>query len=461
MAKEVGTESVVISLQDTLVSYQPVELAGTAAPEVTGQTRYVERAEIGRGGLGVVVEAFDQDLRRNVAIKRPRDDRRDPTTAAALVKEAQITAQLDHPNIPAVHALGIDGSGRPFFAMTRLGGQSLAALLAAARSDPGLVPSNARLLRIFLQVGYAVAFAHSRGVLHRDLKPDNIIIGDFGEVRLMDWGLAKLIAEPCADADAGAPVTTGDGPSFTRTGALVGTPGYAAPEQLTPDQPIDVRVDVYALGALLYTMLTRRPPIVGDDLEQLLDDTREGRVPPLQSLIPVSDRTAAIVHKALAVDPDHRYSDVMCLLEDVEALLEGRPVTAHEEGVLSRLGHWYMGRSPSLARLRTFDLDALAWGSFLLGVSAGAYWGHWLPDWAQWLVLCGGLLSLVPFFYTLFRRARPDDPGAVMAFTEGLSSSPHHHHTPATPAGDLATAPTVAPGEGELATQRVEEPDSR
>jgi serine/threonine protein kinase len=381
----------------------------------------------------------------------------EPAEVARFVREAQITAQLEHPNVPAVHALGIDAAGRPFFAMTRLGGQSLAHLLAAAHAERApatgrrcpstacagsLAASNARLLRIFLQIGSAVAFAHSRGVLHRDLKPENVIIGDFGEVRLMDWGLAKLIGGGPGVDEAAA----GARDPVAERGAILGTPGYAAPEQLTPGAEVDARSDVYALGALLYAMLAGRPPIVGPTLEQSIEDTRAGRVPPLRSLVPVSDRTAAIVHKALDVTPDRRYRDVAAMLADVEALLEGRRVAALEEGVLRTVGRFYLDRTERMSRLRYLEIDLWCWGSLAFGILSGAYWCAGMPDWVAGLLLVSAVLAFVPGLYTVLRAPRPDDPGVVMAFTEGLTPrSPAA--TPAALAPDPATAPTITPAD--------------
>ncbi|MBW2263041.1 MAG: serine/threonine protein kinase [Deltaproteobacteria bacterium] len=448
MTRNIGNQRVLDALADTVAPLSPVDLAPHGPPECDphAASRYVEGAELGRGGLGVVVEAFDQDLRSTVALKRPRSDVMGERAVVELVREAQITAQLDHPNIPAVHALGIDSVGRPFFTMTRLRGRALSQILSERRTDPDTAGefSTPRLLRIFLQVGFAVAFAHSRGVLHRDLKPQNIIVGEFGEVRLVDWGIAKVIAD--ADAEDDRPALSTSAPhEGTQVGAFVGTPGYAAPEQVRGQADIDGRADVYALGALLYEMLTGRPPVTGPTMAAVVAGTLEGSIPPVHTLVHLDERLAAVVHKALELERGARYADVLAMLADVEALIEGRPVSALHEGAIKRVGRWYLGRSLRVARLKTVHIDCLAWACFVLGASTGMYMMTldlpW-PDLWAWALLVFGILAFIPVAYTLARKPRPEDPGVLHAFTGAPSTRPHHD--------TLGTAPTVPrepPGE--------------
>jgi len=458
-----------LDIRDRGVSPPAATPPAAAIPGATARAgRYEELGELGRGGLGVVLEVYDRDLRRGVALKRTREDPPRPAMVAALVEEAQIQAQLEHPNIPAVHALGVDAQGRPYFTMTRLGGQTLAELLRARHEDPELQAelTTGRLLRIFLQVGSAVAFAHDRGVVHRDLKPDNVMVGEFGEVRLMDWGIAWL-TERSAQADAnggsaqgavpdaaparghGPPdalardtpsprtasrhVTTSVRQPSRPSSAIAGTPGYAAPEQLRGDGqvPVDTRADIYGLGALLYEVLAGRPPVTGADTIQCIEATLAGEIPPLQSLVPVSERLAAVVHRALALSPKDRYPDVMCMMMDVEAVLEGRPVQALTETKLTRFRRWYMARSPRYARFRNFDIDMLT-GSCMVGgaaIGAGVLW--WLgPGAAGVLVAVTTAVALVmaiPPIHTAFRKPRPEDPGVVIPFTEGWTSHSYAH----------------------------------
>ena len=444
MTRNIGNQRVLDALADTVAPVSPLDLSPQGPPECDphAASRYVEGDELGRGGLGVVVEAFDQDLRSTVALKRARSDVMGDRAVAELVREAQITAQLDHPNIPAVHALGIDASGRPFFTMTRLRGRALSRILADRRTDPDTAGefSTPRLLRIFLQVGFAVAFAHSRGVLHRDLKPDNIIVGEFGEVRLMDWGIAKVLSRPEEDLDRPTLTTTAPHEG-TQAGAFLGTPGYAAPEQVRGVTDIDVRADVYALGALLYEMLTGRPPVVGPTAASVVTGTLEGSIPPVHTVAHVDERLAAVVHRALGLERDERYADVLALVADVEAVIEGRSVSALHEGTFKRVSRWYLGRSLRFARLRTVHIDCLAWACFAIGASTGM-WMMTLdlpwPDLWAWALFILGMLTFVPVVYTLARRPRPEDPGVLHAYQGGPSTRSSHQ--------SLGTAPTVQGG---------------
>jgi len=425
MTEPIGNESVFRALADTVPSLETIDLRGDVPPaarpsESSATGRYAERGELGRGGLGVVLEVFDQDLRRGVALKRPRDELLDPQSIGSLVKEAQVTAQLEHPNVPAVHALGIDDAGRPFFVMTRLRGRTLAEVLKEQRDPDNAEPlSTARLLRIFLQVAYSVAFAHSRGVLHRDLKPGNVIIGEFGDVRLVDWGLAKLLDRPDddrRDAPGGVEVELSGDVQATREGDVMGTPGYAAPEQLRGETTIDERADVYALGVVLYEIVAGRLPVSGETVTGLIGNTLAGKLAQLDTLVPVDKRLAAIAHKALALDPDDRYPDVLGLIEDLEAFLEGRPVSVLHEDVLHRVGRWYMRRTPKMARLRNVDIDGLAWGAFMGGIATGLGIAYYTAEWlfTPLCIVFGvlGIAACLPAAYTLLRKPRPDDPGA-------------------------------------------------
>jgi hypothetical protein len=458
MASDIGNERVLEALARTVPGPPAVDLrgpAGTAPAAVSGQ-RYVELGELGRGGLGVVLEVFDQDLRRRVALKRPQPGLH-RAALGAVVREAQITAQLEHPGLPSVHALGLDADGHPFFTMTRLRGESLAALVGRRESDPEARAqlTTTRALRIVEQVGYALAFAHSHGVIHRDVKPANIMLGEFGEVRLVDWGIAKLVGLP-DDVDPEAAVTVATRAAETRTGTFVGTPGYAAPEQAEGRTDLDPRADVYALGAVLYELLAGRPPIDAPTVAALIEDTRAGRIPPLATLAPVSDALAAIVHKALATRREDRYPGVLELLADLEALQEGRHVTALHEGFARWVGRWYGSRSPRLARMTNRDVDFMCGSCSFIGGAIGAALVHYhVPYAAEAAVvsLVVGLLMAIPPLYTALRRERPDDPGAAGRHPTGRASArPSSGSTAPAPSAVDATGPTAAAPDASAAT---------
>jgi serine/threonine protein kinase len=452
------------SFAQTFGAMSPIDLTqteGPGAPRAEPQplqplqpqggdaaARYQEVQVLGRGGLGEVVEAFDQDLRRHVALKRPREERSGPHHRRALVEEAQITAQLDHPCIPAVHGLGIGADGRPYFSMALVTGQTLEALLQMRQVDAEVRAAlgMSRLLHIFTQVCYAAAFAHARGVIHRDIKPENVMIGQFGEVRLMDWGVAKVLHR--AEARAGEAIALEGAASAlaatlaaqphgvdltterpqTRAGTFIGTPGFAAPEQVEGRTDLDARADIYALGALLYVMLSGRLPVEGGSAVEWMFNTVEGKVTPLKHLVPVSDALAAITHKALARDPAQRYPSALALLRDLEAMQQGEPVSALKEDACAIVGRWYMSRPQGLARMRVLDFDLTMLSSFLFGVAAVAALSLWLSLPTLWLgvgalalAVAAGLWPL----YTWVRKPRPDDPWHLLspvALTSALSS---------------------------------------
>ncbi len=211
---------------------------------------------IGRGGMGEVLAAFDQRIGREVAIKRMRSPNPSEEATTRFLREARVQARLDHPAIVPVHELGTDEAGRPYFTMKRLAGRTLGERIAEG------APQR-QLLRAFVDVCLAVEFAHAKGVVHRDLKPANIMLGDYGEVYVLDWGIARVLAEPVGGTPAvgGVPAAIESIDSLdegTKTGTLLGTPGYIAPEQLRGDA-VAAPADVYALGAILFELLAGEP----------------------------------------------------------------------------------------------------------------------------------------------------------------------------------------------------------
>ncbi|MDP6934719.1 MAG: protein kinase, partial [Myxococcota bacterium] len=262
-------------------------LGGAAAiPTVASpEDKYVDLGTIGTGGMGEVRRVRDRTLKRVMAMKviRPALLHR-PEVLARFIEEAQATAQLQHPGILPVHELGQLADGRIFFTMKEIKGRTLGQVLqdvhaasAADRWMPG--PGGwtfRRMVDAFHKVCEAVAYAHERGVVHRDLKPDNVMLGDHGEVMVVDWGLAKVRGRPDRVAEAGEldPVVTDrsqDASKATRMGAVAGTPAYMPPEQAQGaiDQ-IDARSDVYALGAILYELLSGRAPYAGASWREVL-----------------------------------------------------------------------------------------------------------------------------------------------------------------------------------------------
>jgi WD40 repeat protein len=299
-------------------------------PEPAGPARYDVGERLGAGGVGEVCVATDRVLRREVAVKRLLKPSAD--AVARFVGEAQVTAQLDHPNIVPVYDLGVDDEGRRFLAMKRVGGRSVRAWIDSGEPWP-----LAARLEVFCKVCDAMAFAHARGVLHRDIKPDNVMVGDFGEVLLMDWGLAR----PIHGGDAPLPVDRFEGGAAqTREGQIAGSPAYMAPEQARGDlDALDARTDVYGLGALLYELITGVPPYRGD-AAAVLAAVREGRFNPPSTATVVPAELDAIVCKAMAHRPADRYPSVSALREDVDAWTVHLPLPHVGTTLRARAAKW-------------------------------------------------------------------------------------------------------------------------
>ena len=286
-------------------------------------TRYKLREFIARGGMGVVYAAEDEKLSRRVALKVLDTTDANGELATRLMREARILAQLEHPGIVPVHDVGVLPGGQVFYSMKFVEGLRLDRYVMQLESLP-------QRLRLFLRVCDAVAFAHARGVLHRDLKPSNIMVGSFGEVLVMDWGLAKILREhslngdetlltcgPMADSESGSTQST----VITGYGTVMGTPGYMSPEQARGEtEKVDVRSDVFSLGAVLKFIAIRGAQEKSAALPR-----------------PV----LAICAKATAESPKARYAHVSELAADVSLYLDGLPVSAYPENFLERLRRLY------------------------------------------------------------------------------------------------------------------------
>jgi tetratricopeptide (TPR) repeat protein len=255
--------------------------AGLASPLPLNAGRFQMLDEIAHGGMGVIWRATDMTLGREVAVKVLLDKfAPDSSTAHRFAAEAHITAQLQHPAIPPVHDYGMLPDGRPFLAMKLIKGRTLEVLLRQ-RADPAT--ERGRFVAVFEQVCQAVAYAHAHQVIHRDLKPGNVMVGSFGEVQVMDWGLAKVLTEKAvpaaADTDPGETVggtlihgsdADGSDPSFTQAGSILGTLAYMPPEQAAGEiGKVDQRSDVFGLGAILTVILTGKPPYASAETEMV------------------------------------------------------------------------------------------------------------------------------------------------------------------------------------------------
>ncbi len=322
--------------------------------------KYEYLSEIASGGMGRVVLVKDRHLRRQVAMKlMGGDNRQTQTLTERFMAEAQMTGQLEHPNIVPIHDLGVLSDGRCFFTMKLVRGETLGDLFdRLAEGDEQALEkySLPRMLAVFQQIANGLGFAHACGVIHRDLKPDNIMLGEFGEVLIMDWGLAKLIHAQSATARH----ANGDGQRLldgidsievegTLVGTVSGTPGYMSPEQARGEiDRLDERSDIFALGAMLYELLAGSPPYNQFKVDDRIDATAAGK--PLESPAERARRTgrqivvprelSAIAMKALVPNPGDRYGSAQEVGEEIQRYLERRPVLACPDPMARRVVKW-------------------------------------------------------------------------------------------------------------------------
>lgn len=285
-------------------------------------------AELARGGMGAVRMVFDEVLQRRMAAKTMHARTYEHMILVhGFLREAQVTGQLDHPNIVPIHELGRDDRGQLYFTMKLVEGQSLKALIGGvAACDYDRLINH---LEIYIKVCDALSFAHNRGVIHCDIKSANIMVGEFGQVYLMDWGGAQILPlRPGADAEKWVRDSLPPLPESETKGLVFGTPSYMSPEQASAGRiPLDERSDVFSMGALLYEIMVGRPPYQGGSAMENLLLAQQGVIVPPD--VAVGEGAAfppelvRIVMKAVAADPASRYQSVTQLRYDVVKLLRG------------------------------------------------------------------------------------------------------------------------------------------
>lgn len=271
--------------------------ASAENPDLTG-SRYRLLSKLGQGGMGTVYAVADNVLEREVALKVINIPDDEHELASRLLQEARVIARLEHPGIVPVHDVGTLPDGRVFYTMKMVQGRRL------DESEISLGPEP-ECLRTFLKICEAVAFAHAQGIVHRDLKPSNIMIGPFGEVLVMDWGLAKVLGS-----------TGSTGSKFASGGVVLGTPGFMAPEQAQGDANLGPLVDVYSLGVILSFLMKQH------------------------TSSPLSRRLSAVIRKATALEPASRYVSVTEFAADVSRYLQGGAISAYPEGLSAQLWRW-------------------------------------------------------------------------------------------------------------------------
>jgi serine/threonine-protein kinase len=373
-----------LSLPDRITEPEQASRRGTpdgpeaGAPAVSG---YEVLGRLGRGGMGDVWRGRDYRLRRDVAIKVMKEELAGhPQLARRFLEEAQVASQLQHPAIPPVHELGAMSDGRPYIAMRLVRGRTLSDLLKQ-RPDPG--HGHARFLAVFEQVCQAVAYAHSMGVIHRDLKPQNVMVGGFGEVQVMDWGLAKVLAEASRERERPeggsaesvvATARTAGADDATRPGSVLGTYAYMAPEQARGEiEQLDRRCDVFGLGAMLCEVLTGQPPYMGTATE-LEAQAEAGHLAPARERLAAcgtDPELVALAERCLSARAEERPADA----GEVAAA-----VAAHLAGVQERLRRAELERAAAQARAaeehkrRRVQLALAAAVLLVVAVGGGGAW---------------------------------------------------------------------------------------
>jgi len=333
-------------------------------------TRYESPEFVAKGGMKQVFKVYDARCKRHVAMATLHDDAPlelcDP-----FIHEAWLTALLDHPNIITIHDVGVDSDKRPYFTMDLKSGDSLDELIQKLQAGVPEVCSRyslTSLLQMFVKICDAIEYAHSVQVLHLDLKPANIQVGEYGEVLVCDWGLGRMHKGEDGMEFERLLLNSDLLSSDTLFGQVRGTPGYMAPEQLNKDSDRDTRTDIYQLGCILYSILTLQCPMEGEPKEAIEKALRGEITPPRRRApnrnIPAS--LEAVASKAMAVDPDERYPTVESLGEEVDRYLTGFATQAEQAGVFTQLGLLYQ-------RNRRFCLTVLCSAFLML---YGAAWSY-------------------------------------------------------------------------------------
>ena len=310
-----------------------VDMALDGDDNQQGIIRYGVRTQINSGGMKYIYKVEDYSTEREVAMACLRPEKA-VECGESFLREARITASLEHPNIMPVYDIGVDAESNPYFTMKLTGGESLDQVIQGGQQE-GSVPLF-QLLTWFGSICEGISYAHSQDVVHLDLKPHNIQIGAFTEVLVCDWGLAKNISDTGEYSSDSPKSNVHEHWDLTLDGDIKGTPGFMAPEQVSIELGSrDKRTDVYALGGILYYMLSGKSPVRGSSLEKALEHTREGQISPFNVDVPPALK--AVVFKALECSPDQRYQTVEELKAEVDAYINGYATLAEQAGLLREL----------------------------------------------------------------------------------------------------------------------------
>lgn len=399
---QLARPSLLAELRETPTAEHVIDIIERHASDEHGDGRYRILRRIDVGGMGEVLAVADEDLGRTEAMKILKAHLVDrPEAVRRFLEEARTTARLEHPHIVPVHDIGITAEGTLFFTMKEVEGESLDDIIGRLyENDPEYRArwTEPLLLRTFLKLLDAVAFAHSTGVVHRDIKPANVMLGRFGEVYLLDWGLAKVTgrrlsaddlppmesalppegprdASSCdngvdpSKSSEGHPIPPDPMAGMTRLGSVLGTPYYMSPEQASGDiAAIDGRSDIFSLGATLYELLALERPIDAEQSTEIIDKASRGDfVPILRRRPDLHPDLVAVIERAMAPFKQDRYPNAQAFTADLEAYLDGRAVSARRLTLLERLGRAYARHR------RSVDLAVAAVLLAVLAAAGGAW----------------------------------------------------------------------------------------
>ncbi|MGD0528635.1 MAG: serine/threonine-protein kinase [Polyangiaceae bacterium] len=358
-----------------------VERTGEGATLVSmARPRFETRRALGQGGIGEVVAAMDQDIGREVAIKRLRGDVQGPAAVARFVDEIRTVGALEHPNIVPIHDVGVDDDGSLYFVMRCVQGATLESIIERLQAGDPVAHAHwthERRVHVFRQLLDAVAFAHERGYVHRDIKPANVMVGHWGEVFLMDWGIAKPVgATDLPSPSTGTASATGERVTATHVGAVLGTPAYMSPEQAR-GEPVDARSDIYSLCVMLHELLGLKHYLEHcTTVEGVLDGVQHAHASapsfisnPHQTTTPMD--LSWFVLKGVAKEPARRYQSVAEMIERLDAREEGLipvqcPVTFSKRMMREQIR--FIDRHPMvfMAMLGLFVVSTIALGIWRL-----------------------------------------------------------------------------------------------
>jgi serine/threonine-protein kinase len=349
-----------------------LERVGSTQRLVTqGKPRYEHMRRLGEGGLGEVLGARDNDIDRDVAVKRLRPDVASPATLARFVEEVRTIGRLEHPNIVPIHDVGVDEKGDYYFVMKYVDGETLESIIDKLAAGDALYHAHygfERRVQIVVGLLEALAFAHKKGIVHRDIKPANVMVGAYGEVVLMDWGIAKQLttadgANASGDPGEGAPRGSAHakrGALFeTVAGQLIGTPAYMSPEQARAE-PVDARSDLYSLSMLFYELLCLKHPLAEKHTLEAMILAITNEPTPMAGMVSSPHQPSVgmdlswFLRKGLEKDPADRYQSASEMLERLEQRAEGKiPVQCHITFVKRMNGEWgrFVDRHPLVVTL--------------------------------------------------------------------------------------------------------------